>query len=580
MQSLIDQTSSNSSNNTNELPSRQIQPQHIPTSSTITTTITDNCNNDENEHKRPSFVTIIPDANGVQEICHRLHDRKECVAIPTECTYEMIHPFQYSTTASVVMSTNTQPSPQLPHYVYIPSVSIFDTCPFWKHVLPKKSYAIRKEPTSTTAIVSTFNESVHVLRRLSRKCWPGPILIYVQVSQPIDGLTVTVPALTNSNRSIPEQRPHCYTNESNVQHYIAIRKPCHPLSRKVCSEYYKRQFRGTPTAAMGCGSNHSSCSSTPSASPMLMSLTSPETPRLSSIGSLRLSLQVPQLPPPPPFMLTPCRRVESSLSLATSTTSASLPGGPEDADGDATLSSSICDRNTEGNMELHGTTPESKNIPRGSTEYVPSPFLLVGTPMMKGGNTKKNRKTLHRNSNNSSMSTSRTDGNDSEYVQSTKEAVAVLTQQSDETDTSNHDNIIQAVLHGEEQHEILSVPTCMYQEPYPTSIWIDSTNRIVRIKKTITNRSGPTQSAVPTSSHPQQMSPQSIMTSSPSFLSLPLEATYMIDETSLLHSLRNAAVRGHSVLLSQLPPSSPNTLSPKERVLQAVLMKWKVVTEE
>lgn len=570
MQSLIDQTSSNSSNNTNEPPSRQIEPQHIPTSSTLTTT-TDSCTN-ENEHKRSSFVTIIPDANGVQEICHRLHDRKECVAIPTECTYEMIHPFQYNTSASVVMSTNTQPSPQLPHYVYIPSVSIFDTCPFWKHVLPKKSYAIRKKPTSTTAIVSTFNESVHVLRRLSRKCWPGPILIYVQVPQPIDGLTVTVPASTNSNRSIPDQRPYYYTNESNVQHYIAIRKPCHPLSRKVCSEYYKRQFRGTPAAGMGGSSNHSSCSSTPSASPMFMSLTSPETPRLSSIGSLRLSLQLPQLPPPPPFMLTPCRRVESSLSLATSTTSVSLPGGPEDADGEATLSSSICDRNTEGNMELHGTTP------RESTEYVPSPFLLVGTPMMKGGNSKKKRKTLHRNNSNSSTSVTRTDGNDSEYVQSTEEAVAVLSQQLDDAVTSNHDNIVHAVLHGEERYEILSVPTCVYQKPYPTSIWIDSTNRIVRIKKTVTNHSGP--SSVPTPIHPRQMSPQSIMTSSPSFLSLPQEATYMIDETSLLHSLRNAAVRGHSLLLSQPPPSSPTTLSSKERVLQAVLMKWKVVTDE
>ena len=235
MQSLIDQASSNNSNCTtitNEPPSIQSHPQHIvPTSlsllSTTTTTSTDSCCD---RRRSSSFVTIVPDANGIQEICHRLHERKECVAIPTECTYEIIYPFRYSTTqASLVV---TQPSLQLPLHVYIPNVSIFDTCPFWKHVLPKKSYAIRKEPTSTTAIVSTFNESVHVLRRVSRKCWPGPILIYIQVSHPIDGLTITVPTTattttTKSNRrsTIPLLDQQIGDTRLNSSHLDLSRMP-------------------------------------------------------------------------------------------------------------------------------------------------------------------------------------------------------------------------------------------------------------------------------------------------------------------------------------------------------------------
>ena len=226
------------------------------------------------------------------------------------------------------------------------------------------------------------------------------------------------------------------------------------------------------------------------------------------------------------------------------------------------------------------TTPESRNLAEGSTEYISSPFLLVGRPMMKGRTTKNKRTTAHRNNSNHKSSTSTTRSNcdiDSDYVQSAKEAIAVLSQQSEDTVEGKNDYIVHAVLNGEERYEILSVPTCMYQEPYPTSIWIDSTNRTVRIKKTVAYHSSPTQQC-DTTIPIRQMSPQSIVTTNSSFLSFPPEPPYRMDETSLLQSLRNAVVRGHASVLSS-PPSASTSLTSKERVLQAVMLKWKVVTE-
>ncbi len=581
MQSLIDQASCNISNATAKPihePSSQ-QPQHMFPSSPLTSSRTDGVTG--SDELTLSFVTIIPDANGLQEICHRLHERKECVAIPTECTYEMIQPFQHCT-APTLLSSTSKPLQKRPYYVYIPNVSIFDTCPFWKHVLPKKAYAIRKEPTSTTAIVSTFNESVHVLRRLSTKCWPGPILIYVQVPHVMDGLTVTVHATAGATG------PNYYTNESNVQHYIAIRKPCHPLSRKVCTEYYKQQLQcrhtttsaGTNTATISGSSTHSSCSTTPSASPMFLSLTTPETPRVSSISS-RLSWQLP----PPPFMLTPCLRVESNASLDASASFSSLPG--PDEDGATNMpSSSLCDNNTKprpGHCTI--SIPESKSIstPESKSKQKPHlPFLLVGTPMMKDGNTNQKMKT-------SSSSTSSFGG---DYVRSADEAVAaLLLRQNHNVERKSHnvERAVSAVLHGEERYEILSVPTCMYREPYPTSIWIDSTNRIVRIKNTMNHHDDDDDDVAVDNDHValtphalqrRVMSPQSTMTRSNSFLSLQQEKPYMIDETSVVQALRAVVRHGRHSSSSPVTTTSPTApLSSKERVLHAVLLKWKVVTE-
>jgi hypothetical protein len=54
------------------------------------------------------------------------------------------------------------------------------------------------------------------------------------------------------------------------------------------------------------------------------------------------------------------------------------------------------------------------------------------------------------------------------------------------TTTTNSGGGVSAVLHGEERYEVLSVPTCMYQQPYPVSVWIDADARTVRLQTTRT----------------------------------------------------------------------------------------------
>jgi hypothetical protein len=425
-----------------------------------------------------------------------------------------------------LISTNKPTSTKQPLHVYIPNVSIFDTCQFWKHVLPKKSYGIRQQ--SSNVVVATFNECVQVLRRLSIKCWPGPVTIYVQVQQPIPGLSITAHAI--AKRSTGESNnASCYTSESNVQHYIAIRKPCHPLSRKVCTEFYNRSH--STSYRHHRNSNTSSCNTTPSASPVLSSTAAPI---LSSSS--------------PPFMITPCR-VSSCVSLSTSLVSsqgveALLPEEANNNDDD-----SITDTTSKTTIlaQQQGHDPQLEHV----SVSRPQPLLLVGKPMICS---KKKKHTNHYD--NSSLQMSATECNCVEYVQSADRAVNAI--------DVNHHHKITAVLHGEERHEILSVPTCMYQEPYPTSIWIDSDARIVRIKSS--------NKKIPCHYHP---------TSSPDYLQ---EQQHLVDETSVLQSLRTSARKSLSpICVSQETSTTTNATkkysSSNERVLHAVLLKWKVMTE-
>jgi hypothetical protein len=491
---------------------------------------------------------IIPDMNCVQEVCHRVYERKECVAIPTECTYESIQSFQCSPVSAheslKLLSSTTKL--QAPH-VYIPNVSILYTASFWKQMLPKKSYAIRKESTeaSTVAVIASFNETVHVVRRIATKCWPGPILIYIQVPQPIPGLSVTIPTKTNVDQ--------CYTNESHVQHYIAIRNPCHPLSRKICTEFYKQQATVLRQQTPSTRRSSSSCTTTPSSSPLLTSK-KPETSMLSSsLSSSALPMQALD-GTLPPFMISPCR-VESTTSLP-------------------------------GLLERDGkSTATQQNEGRSDPSILKRLEFLIGTPLMKVSNRKLKGGSLKQDLSND---VSVLECTSTKYVRSADEAIAVTGRQD-----SNHN--VTAVLHGEERHEILSVPTCMYQRPYPTSIWIDSENRTVRIKN---NQLQLSQEHHVTSFGLVQQrteSPQSIIPLNSSLTSLQEEQSYDIDVASILQSLRG--VHGHMVrkLSSStsfgLRPSTPQppslsaplvpreALSPQERVLHAVLLKWKVVAE-
>jgi hypothetical protein len=293
--------------------------------------------------------------------------------------------------------------------------------------------------------------------------------------------------------------------------------------------------------------------------------------------------------------------------------------------------------NGGNNGDVRGTPQiESKHTAILTQEpTTEEPYLLIGTPMIKtdGRNRAKKRKTTSPDG-----ATTENDDPNPKYVRTADEAVAALwshpsfhnnEEATNDTNKSHNrfDVNVRAVLHGEERYEILSVPTCMYQEPYPTSIWIDATNRMVRIKggsqhqhlpkkdmvinEGITDPAHPTQSTSTTHHHSHEkrttaMSPHStIMTSSTgshsSFLSLQHERNwYTVDEATILQSLRTVvgqrslsqqqqqqqrtsttslmANQGHNI--NNTPTTTKFNLTPKERILRAVLMKWNVVTEE
>ena len=211
--------------------------------------------------KRARLVELVqPDVRGIQEVAHRLSQGQN-VAVPTECTYELLQ--QHSAAPSQLRSTTAHGHKVTPH-VYVTDISALETSSFWKQLLVKKAYAIKNSATAaspapprrarsnsmistTTAdtdlhpsAIATFNETIQVIRRIAPKVWPGPVILYVQISQPVAGLSVTV-------GSSGEQ---CYTSESKVQHYLALRMACHPLTVKVCKEFYQQQSSPPPSPGL------------------------------------------------------------------------------------------------------------------------------------------------------------------------------------------------------------------------------------------------------------------------------------------------------------------------------------------
>jgi hypothetical protein len=420
--------------------------------------------------KRPrsNVVRVHPDIEGIQEIGRRLC-RGERVSVPTECTYEVLQQHQPLSMQQHTAATTTCAIVATRPHIYIPDVSVLDTCHFWKQILVKKSYAIKAGTTSTTGgnscgsigsigspkspssmtTIATFNESVQVVRRIAAKVWPGPMILYVQVPQPIPGLTVTV-----HTSGATEQ---CYTSESSVQHYLALRQACHPLTVKVCREFYSQRRTTSPSSSPQLGPF-----STPPASPR-----SPPT-RVASCSSLSSG-------------------TVSSLSLA-----------------------ALLDPST--------TT-----------------HLLVGSAMPRG-----RRPSLDCVANNNHPDDHKFSGGSTEYV----------TTAVDPAVESSH---VTAVLMGEERREIFAVPTCAHGQPCPVTLWIDADTRTVRIQTIAGTRNSGWR---PPGDHPRQ-SPDSVTGGVSQWQSA-------VTELSLQQALRTVKA----------------VTNAKERVLQAVLLKWKVVREQ
>jgi hypothetical protein len=118
-----------------------------------------------------------------------------------------------------------------------------------------------------------------------------------------------------------------------------------------------------------------------------------------------------------------------------------------------------------------------------------------------------------------------------------------------------------AVLDGEARTELLAVPTCGGQRPYPVAIWIDADARVVRLRRNVPARSTHLVDR-------RTMSPHSTVTT---IHDVPMteedntrfQEEDVISESRVVQALRSAAA-GHP---------------PKDRIMQAVLLKWKVIME-
>ena len=96
------------------------------------------------------------------------------------------------------------------------------------------------------------------------------------------------------------------------------------------------------------------------------------------------------------------------------------------------------------------------------------------------------------------------------------------------------------VLNGEQRREIFSVPTCEHGQPCQVALWMDADRRMVRVQ-----RHHQTQSS--TGDHPF---PDAV------------SGAAGVSESVLLQSLRGTTIKPKNAV---------------DRVIQAVLLKWKMV---
>lgn len=117
------------------------------------------------------------------------------------------------------------------------------------------------------------------------------------------------------------------------------------------------------------------------------------------------------------------------------------------------------------------------------------------------------------------------------------------------------------VMNGEDKRELFSVPTCQYGKPHPYSLWIDDGARVVYI------RGSHSESGVDTARRQPQH--QDVATTTTS-------ATTPGSVAGVVKAVLTSAVASTS---SSPSTTNDNRLQNRNRVIAAVLRKWKVVDQ-
>jgi len=228
-------------------------------------------------------MRLPPTVAGVQKLTQQLTQGRR-VVIPTECTYEVVGQLNWKEPnawmdriqglsaagccqpPSVSLCSEddirddvyheSEPS-SVPH-VLVPPYSKFEASKslLWKKLFSKRPYAVGSKDGEVIAAYA-FNETQRLLRWLTKRLWPGPLIIRVSCNQ-------------------PETAMKLLTVQRQGRTYITLRSLCHPLAVKIGNEVMEQEAAGRRHS-----SNLGYCSSSDEGSP-------PTSPNASPCGSAPL----------------------------------------------------------------------------------------------------------------------------------------------------------------------------------------------------------------------------------------------------------------------------------------------------
>jgi hypothetical protein len=172
------------------------------------------------------------------------------------------------------------------------------------------------------------------------------------------------------------------------------------------------------------------------------------------------------------------------------------------------------------------------------------------------------------------------------YITSAKQAMEEPSKLSSSLCDSSIQRSITAILHGEEQRELFAVPTCEHGHPWPVSIWIDASTRTVRLVKVKDPRND-----CSAASHPRTISPKSVVAPEADTLKAPFDpvddlmtqtrtalamAIRAPPATSSVATTRISSLAVGRNTMDRNPSCIVGSLTRKERIVQAVMLQWKV----
>jgi hypothetical protein len=131
------------------------------------------------------------------------------------------------------------------------------------------------------------------------------------------------------------------------------------------------------------------------------------------------------------------------------------------------------------------------------------------------------------------------------------------------TKQPQHHPLVVHVMNGEDKRELFSVPTCQYGKPFPYSLWIDEGARVVYIRGSHSESGGGTARRQP--QHPDAAA------TTPGSVAVVVKA--------VLTSVASSASSSSSSSSSSPSAMNDKRLQNRNRVIAAVLRKWKVVDQ-